>query len=245
MPRFKYEDNPAFQNEQQNWGVYVEEATKIMKYKIQYIRKNIEFIKDNCPRALDIGCSEGIYVQALSNLGFDAYGFEVDEPKVARARDKGLKITTPQYEKFKGNSFDFIMSRQVLEHIPNFMKILEDAVFLLKPGGVLYVETPNLESLLSLIKKRKIGMTSWGAPGLAHVYPPTHIHGFTPTAWDNVGEKLGLREIDVITYAPTDGNWTIQSFYKRKLLNQMFFFIGTIIGRGENVAVTFIKPIEK
>lgn len=216
-----------------------------MKYKIHYISKKTEFIKDDYPCALDIGCSEGIYVQAMSNLGFDAYGFEVDEPKVARARDKGLKITTPQYEKFKDNSFDFIMSRQVLEHIPDFMETLEAAVSLLKPSGVLYVETPNLGSLLSMIKKRKIEKTSWGAPGLAHVYPPTHIHGFTPAAWDNIGQKLGLKVIDKITYAPTDGNWTIQSFYKRKLLNQVFFSIGAIAGRGENVAVTFVKPIEK
>ena len=242
LPAHNYFNEPAFLGElDSDWKILVGEAAHIMDKKIDIMcKKGIEFSNDK--NFLDIGCSEGLYLAAMKELGWNTFGFEVDEAKISRAKKKGLNVSAPRYSLLERESYDFIFSRHVMEHIPDFMMILNQAVSLLKVGGVLCVETPNMHSLLALLNVRKIKRTAWGAPGLVHVYPPTHIHGFTPRAWSNVGKKLGLKVLDIRTYAAAgDPDWNITSTYKGNFLKKRVYRTSAQIGLGESVSVFLRK----
>lgn len=140
FPTHIYDDEPAFLGEDGDRNGLVLEAYSIMNHKIglinQLLTKNgLPRLSANKGRFLDIGCSEGLYVEAAQRMGFESYGFEVDSKKVRRASQKGLSVQMPNYNNFSQNSFDFIMSRHVLEHIPDFEEVLKAGMDLLKTGG--------------------------------------------------------------------------------------------------------------
>lgn len=49
-------------------------------------------------RFLDVGCSEGTYVKVCQLMGWELFGFEIDNEKVARDQARGLKVTVPCYD---------------------------------------------------------------------------------------------------------------------------------------------------
>lgn len=214
-----------------------------MQYKFELISKKLGKTWPACKgtgRMLDIGCSEGIYVAACQKLGWDAYGFEVDTVKMERAKGRGLQVSAPDYDGLEKDSFDFIMIRHVLEHISVFLDVFDTAVGLLKPGGVLCVETPNQASMKYTISPKKVQIMPWGAEGIVHIYPPTHIHAFTAKAWQAVGAGRNMKTFTQ-TYAPVDPDWMITSTYHKRGIVPMVHNISAKIGMGESIAAFFQK----
>jgi ubiquinone/menaquinone biosynthesis C-methylase UbiE len=100
------------------------------------------------PRFLDCGCGGGDYVAALAQEGWDAYGIEYLDRKIAVARQAGF---TPE-RILQGDaqqlphptaSFDAVMFNEVLEHVPSDEQALAEAYRVLRPGGHLFVFSPN------------------------------------------------------------------------------------------------------
>jgi len=98
---------------------------------------------------LDFGCGEGEAVYQFRNLGFKAFGADpVDrfERMRSRCRQAGLiaegedifrEISRSPYKiPFDDNTFDFIFSNQVLEHVQDYSAALEEMKRVLKPGGI-------------------------------------------------------------------------------------------------------------
>lgn len=186
---------------------------------------------------LDVGCSEGVYVAACSELGWDAYGLEIDKAKVERAAKRGLQVTQPDYENWQPEYFDFIMFRHVVEHIPDFMDTLDKIIPLLKIGGILCIETPNQAALSCYLRGRKIRHGRF----LGHLYPPTHINAFTPATHRMIGRKWQMSIVRQSTYSPADPAWTFSSLYKKRGIVPLVHSISAKIGFGENLSTFFKK----
>jgi 2-polyprenyl-3-methyl-5-hydroxy-6-metoxy-1,4-benzoquinol methylase len=105
---------------------------------------------------LDVGCSTGTLVRALLAYGYDAYGIDVSEVLVNRARelanssfgqDLSGKFVIGNFLRhdFGKQTFDFIHSNDVLEHIHSdeASDFLTKCRGLIRPGGVLWLITPN------------------------------------------------------------------------------------------------------
>ena len=102
---------------------------------------------------LELGCGEGRGVELLapkskSYLGLDKIG-EIIE---------GLKAKHPKYDfqssvfppmNIADNSFDTIVTFQVIEHIKNDELYLKEIHRILKPGGTALISTPNIKMTLS------------------------------------------------------------------------------------------------
>jgi len=100
---------------------------------------------------LDVGCATGSFLSVARARGWECRGVEVSAFAAARARERtGCDVFCGKLEDapFDSGSFDAITMWDLLEHLPDPLRGIETARRLLKPGGLLLVNTPNENSLL-------------------------------------------------------------------------------------------------
>ncbi|HXG68169.1 MAG TPA: class I SAM-dependent methyltransferase [Blastocatellia bacterium] len=100
-------------------------------------------------RALDIGCGNGAYLSYLKHHGWQVAGVDISAEAAATAkREFDIDVFAGQLQDapFEPASFDFIHMSHVIEHVPDPLEVLYLTARLLKPGGHLYIETPNVDS---------------------------------------------------------------------------------------------------
>ena len=97
---------------------------------------------------LDVGCGGGSFLALARTCGWDAVGLEPDPTAAAHAAQLGLTVHVGDIEYFDGKKelFDVITLNHVIEHVDDPIKVLETCHTILKPGGQLWLETPNIES---------------------------------------------------------------------------------------------------
>lgn len=98
---------------------------------------------------LDVGCGDGSFIVLARTCGWDVVGLDPDPKAVSNAAKQGLTVYEGGIEYFDGqaNLFDVITLNHVIEHVFDPVKVLETCRILLKPGGQLWLETPNIDSL--------------------------------------------------------------------------------------------------
>lgn len=102
-------------------------------------------------RILDIGCGNGRLLWAARRAGWQAKGLELS-PELARyaAERTGVEVMTGDFlstdpaPEDRG-AYDVVSLRHVLEHLPYPLEAMKRIRSLLKPGGYLLVEMPNIE----------------------------------------------------------------------------------------------------
>jgi 2-polyprenyl-3-methyl-5-hydroxy-6-metoxy-1,4-benzoquinol methylase len=97
-------------------------------------------------RILDIGCSLGGFLKLFAQTGADVVGCEPSEADGKVAADQGIKIVPKMFSvsDYLPASFDLISLRFVFEHLRNPARMLSELRTLLKPGGVVFIEVPDL-----------------------------------------------------------------------------------------------------
>lgn len=96
-------------------------------------------------RILDVGCGIGMYVEKFRRYSGDVYGVDVDPEKVAQASRTLPNISEAPAETlpFEDNTFDVIMLHEVIEHVDDDRRSIQEAVRCLKPGGKVVIFAPN------------------------------------------------------------------------------------------------------
>ena len=101
-------------------------------------------------RVLDVGCAGGAFLVAAREFGFGVTGIEPARWMAAYGRENyQLDIRDGILEAgvFEEGSFDVITLWDVIEHLPQPLETLEIVRSLLKPGGVLLVNYPDIGTL--------------------------------------------------------------------------------------------------
>jgi SAM-dependent methyltransferase len=131
-------------------------------------------------RWLDMGFGEGALLDLVAEAGWSCSGTEISPRVLEQGRSRGWAVaaSTDDPALFPPASFDVVTMVELVEHVPAPTRFLGDAARLLRPGGLLYITTPNANSL----NRRYLGH-SWSV-----VCPPEHL-----TLWSPRGLSLAVR----------------------------------------------------
>lgn len=105
-------------------------------------------------KLLEVGCGEGRGVEVLMPLVEDYLGIDKIQEVIDTLTQKYPNVqfqqaVIPPFTGLASDSFDSIVSFQVIEHIENDRLFLEEIYRVLKPGGVAVISTPNIRHTLS------------------------------------------------------------------------------------------------
>ncbi|MEJ5239941.1 MAG: class I SAM-dependent methyltransferase [Anaerolineales bacterium] len=96
-------------------------------------------------RVLENGCGIGMYAERLAAAGGEVIGLEYDFERAAQARQRVARIVNAAGEAlpFPQDSFDLILSHEVIEHVQDDAQAVREMVRVLRPGGRLVLFCPN------------------------------------------------------------------------------------------------------
>jgi len=119
------------------------------KYLIDLIKKDSKDIK-----ILDIGCSSGIFLKDLEEIGFNnnnLFGVDISEKAILNCKKNGLANTFVMDAQniTLNEKFDIIVASDCLEHLEDDKKALQNWESLLKNNGKIYVFVPAFMALWS------------------------------------------------------------------------------------------------
>lgn len=133
------------------------------------------------PKAiLDVGCGNGGFVDFVLGQGLQIQGIELSESAVNIAQGFNLPVSKIDFfsNELEKYCFDCITMFEVIEHVPKTFAFIKRAEELLVPGGLLYLTTPNFNSV-----DRKVLGRRW------RVFHPEHLTYFTSKSLINLVKK--------------------------------------------------------
>jgi 2-polyprenyl-3-methyl-5-hydroxy-6-metoxy-1,4-benzoquinol methylase len=118
-------------------------------------------------RLLDVGCGNGGFLLTARTAGWEVYGCDPDPAGREAAGTSGIEVRSGGIETWADREgwFDAITMSHVIEHVHDPVEVLRATFRLLRPGGRLYVEAPNVGSA---------GHAMFGHAWL-HLDPPRHL----------------------------------------------------------------------
>ncbi|NNK74524.1 MAG: class I SAM-dependent methyltransferase [Maribacter sp.] len=180
-------------------------------FRNQRARKIAKWINHK-GRVLDIGCGNGRFLQKIQKYGqIEGFGIEMPGGSAERAKlvlGDRLKVGVLEEEDFDKAYFDAITLFHVFEHLTDPKGYLENISRMIKPGGVLYMSFPNIDSI-----QAKLFKGDW-----LHLDPPRHLFLFSPEAFKEQMSHYGFEIIHAkhfnIEYNPFG--------FQQSLLNKIY-----------------------
>ncbi len=145
-------------------------------------------------RLLDVGCGAGQFLRAAIGAGWHAEAVEFNRENARTVAESGMKVFTGTIEEasYPDAAFDVVTLWDILEHIHDPIAFLEETLRILKPGGLVFLQSPNIDSDVASL---------WGVrwPWLCL---PDHLYHFTPDTIRLLFEKPGFLVKRVYTWEP-------------------------------------------
>lgn len=131
-------------------------SRELIKSRLQTYRPFIEPLigANEIFYGVDLGCGRGEWLETLGEMGISAVGVDLDEGMLSACSERGLKT-------IRGDAIAYLSALQsgsqlvvsafhVVEHISfdKLQQLVQEAHRVLKPGGVLIMETPNPENIM-------------------------------------------------------------------------------------------------
>ncbi len=148
--------------------------------------------------ALDLGCGRGEWLELLAEMNVPASGFDWNREFVEGCRARGLDARQGEIPRclpaVPDESLSILSAFHVLEHIPfaDLLEVLDQAVRILKPGGIAIFETPNPKN--TFVSSNNF------------YQDPTHRHPIPSELLAFLVEARGLCDLKVLALSPVPGH---------------------------------------
>jgi 2-polyprenyl-3-methyl-5-hydroxy-6-metoxy-1,4-benzoquinol methylase len=199
-----------------------DEALQVHRASVQ---RQMDIVERYIPKgqALNVGAMGGS-IKVLEERGWKLRLVDVSSVAAQRARMKwGLDVAVSRLEDFDcpAGAFDFVRFGHVIEHLADPKLALQRIARMLRPGGVLQVETDNaggLRTRFEFFVRRLLGeslsarlVQTLTKKNLRKRYgrliPPVHVYSFTPGSLTRLLEACGFEVIVLFQPAWGDPTW--------------------------------------
>jgi SAM-dependent methyltransferase len=135
----------------EDYVMTVSHSPTMQRFQAEQARDLVERFALAGRRVLEVGCGDGNYMTLLAELGADVVGLEPSAPFRRLAEQAGHVVLAgyaADLEPLPGGPYEAIVTREVLEHVPDPIDFLSTIRASLTPDGVALVEVPSLEQAL-------------------------------------------------------------------------------------------------
>ena len=111
-------------------------------------------ISDSHINAIDLGCGRGEWLELISELGINGIGVDLDQEMLNACDQLTFQVIHSDALKFlqcqESESVSIISGFHIIEHISfeDLQSLVKESFRVLKPGGLLILETPNCDNLV-------------------------------------------------------------------------------------------------
>jgi len=144
-------------------------------------------------RLLELGSASGWFLAQAREGGFDVEGIEPAAEIAAASRERWgvhVQAATAESAILPDGELDAIVAWHVLEHITQPRPVLERLCGALRPGGLLLLELPNVESAAARAQ----------GPDWFHLDPAHHVGHYAPATLSDLLRRSGFVPIQVDTF---------------------------------------------
>lgn len=142
------------------------------------------------PNALDLGCGRGEWVELMQQSGYGILGVDLDDGMLAACAELHLPVSKAEVLETlhlqDDGSLALVTGFHIAEHLPFevLQTLAQQALRVLKPGGLLILETPNPENLV-------VGTNNF-------YLDPTHIRPLPPLLLSFLLEHTGFARVKIV-----------------------------------------------
>ncbi len=149
-------------------------------------------------RFLEVGSGMGHLTGQLEDT-FETFGCDINHWAVKQSKSVAekshLQTASAQELPFRNDSFNVVIIKHIVEHLPDPQKGINEIGRVTESGGALILATPNLDSLLK----------PWKGDKWIGYQDPTHISLKRPAEWMSFIQKAGF----TIKRVFADGFWDV------------------------------------
>lgn len=152
---------------------------------------------------LDVGCGDGSFLRAARVLGYAAEGIEIDEASARIAREHGLAVHLGAIDDVPATAdrIDQITLNHVIEHLHDPVASLRRLLDMLRPGGRIWLQTPNVDGL---------GAAQFGVAWRG-LEPPRHLVMFNAASLRCALQAAGYVDVQLLPPPPDASFYIAQS----------------------------------
>lgn len=193
------------------------------QHQVQVLKQHFS-IKN--AKVLDIGCGGGLFLSLLQQQGAQVAGIELSDSRAHYAVTKhGLDIykhpiESEFWQKEYANTFDAVTLWDVIEHVNYPYQTLRSAMNVLKPGGLLLIDTPCRDSFYHQVGELTYRLSGGRYPTFLNAMYSSHLFGhkqiFSRKEMKDLFTSVGLKVVELQTFHELSFPY---EFYLRKLFH--------------------------
>jgi O-antigen chain-terminating methyltransferase len=198
----------------------------------QRVKVYLPFVKDakagkRGRPVIDLGCGRGEWLELLRDEKLVGQGIDLNEFMVAECTERKLSVGKADALEHLGGlragTAGGITAFHVIEHLPfpSLLRLCAECLRVLRPGGILILETPNPDNL-------QVGANRFYTD-------PTHLHPLPHQLTQFILAAAGFRRVDVLPLHPdpdavalTQGSGAVETVTHRLLFGAQDY---AVIGR--------------